>query len=232
MDTGASLSVLSEKTFRKFWPEQVVQKASVKICTYTGESLKVVGCMEADITYGDQESHVTLLVVEGQGPNLLGQDLLRQIQLNWHEIFCLQWTSSLQCILQQYKDVFKEEVGTMKGFQAKLYVDGSVTPHFCKACSVPYAMRQKVNDELQRIQKEGIIEPVQFAEWAAPIVPILKADKKSVRICGDYKLTVNWPCKLDNYPIPRIEDLFATLSGGKVFHKVGPQSTLSTATVG
>ena len=90
VDTGASLSVLSEKTFRKFWPEQVLQKASAKIRTYTGESLKVVGCMEADITYGDQESHVSLLVVEGQGPNLLGRDLLRQIQLNWHEIFCLQ----------------------------------------------------------------------------------------------------------------------------------------------
>jgi len=90
----------------------------------------------------------------------------------------------------------------MKGFQAKLYVDGSITPRFCKARSVPYAMRQKVDDELQRLQKEGIIEPVQFAEWAAPIVPILKADKKSVRICGDYKLTVNRACKLDHYPIP------------------------------
>jgi len=220
VDTGASLSVLSEKTFRKFWPEQVLQKSSVKIRTYTGESLKVVGCMEADITYGDQKSHVSLLVVEGQGPNLLGRDLLRQIQLNWHEIFCLQWTSSLQCILQQHKDVFKEELGTMKGFQAKLYVDGSITPRFCKAHSMSYAMRQKVDDELQRLQKEGIIEPVQFAEWAAPIVPILKADKKSVRICGDYKLTVNRACKLDNYPIPRIEDLFATLSGGKFFTKL------------
>jgi len=81
-------------------------------------------------------------------------------------------------------------------------------------------MRQKVDDELQRLQKEGIIEPVQFAEWAAPIVPILKADKKSVRICGDYKLTVNRTCKLDNYPIPRVEDLFATLSGGKFFTKL------------
>ena len=51
----------------------------------------------------------------------------------------------------------------MKGFQAKLYMDGSVTPRFCKARSVPYAMRQKLDDELQPLQKEGIIEPVQFA---------------------------------------------------------------------
>ena len=220
VDTGASLSILSEKTFRQFWPEQELRNSSVKIRTYTGEPLKVVGCMAADISYDDQESHVSLLVVEGQGPNLLGRDLLQHIRLNWQEIFCLQRTSPLQHILQQHQDVFKEELGTMKGLTAKLYVDGSVTPRFCKARSVPYAMRQKVDDELQRLQTEGIIEPVQFSEWAAPIVPILKADKNSVRICGDYKLTVNRACKLDNYPIPRVEDLFATLSGGKLFTKL------------
>ena len=35
---------------------------------------------------------------------------------------------------------------------------------------------------------EGIIESVQFADWAVPIVPVVKQDKVSVRICGDFKL--------------------------------------------
>ena len=53
--------------------------------------------------------------------------------------------------------------------------------------------------------------------WAAPIVPVLKADKSSVRICGDFRQTINPVSKL---AIPKIEDLFATLSKGKSFTKL------------
>ena len=48
-------------------------------------------------------------------------------------------------------------------------------------------------------------------------MPVLKSDKKSVRICGDFKRTVNQALKVDKYPIPKIEDLFSSLSGGKSF---------------
>lgn len=41
-----------------------------------------------------------------------------------------------------------------------------------------------------------------------------------MRICGDYKITVNRAAKIDKYPIPRIEELFASLAGGKSFTKL------------
>ena len=53
---------------------------------------------------------------------------------------------------------------------------------------------------------EGTLEPVQFSEWAAPIVPVLKKDKQSICICGDFRRTVNPVSKLDRYPIPKVED--------------------------
>ena len=74
--------------------------------------------------------------------------------------------------------------------------------------------------ELDRLLAKGIIEPVKFADWAAPIVQVMKSDKKSVRICGDYKLTMNMTSKLEQYPIPRVEDLFATVAGGKFSTKL------------
>ena len=83
----------------------------------------------------------------------------------------------------------------------------------------PYAITGKIEVELKRLEDEGTIEPVQFSECAAPIVPILKPDD-SIRICGDYKTTVNQVSKLDSYPIPKVEDLLATLGGGEKFTKL------------
>ena len=88
-----------------------------------------------------------------------------------------------------------------------------------KARNVPYSMREKVDVEIDRLVKEGILEPVQFSEWGTPIVPVLKKDN-TVRICGDYRLTVNQACKLDKYIIPRIKDLYTKFAGGKVFTKL------------
>ena len=102
---------------------------------------------------------------------------------------------------------------------AKIHVAADAKPIYCKARPVPYSLKKKVEEELGRLQAEGTVEPVQFAEWAAPIVPIVKEDK-SIRICGDYKVTVNQAVKLDNYPIPNAEDLFATLNRGDKFSKL------------
>ena len=67
--------------------------------------------------------------------------------------------------------------------------------------------------------EKGIITPISFSEWAAPIVPVMKNDK-TIRICGDFRVTINQASKLDQYPIPKVEDLFSQLSGGKTFTKL------------
>ena len=54
------------------------------------------------------------------------------------------------------------------------------------------------------MQEAGVIVPVQFSDWAAPIVPVVKSDD-SIRICEDYSVTANAVSKLDNYPLPRVE---------------------------
>ena len=96
----------------------------------------------------------------------------------------------------------------------------TVRPKYCKARSVAYAMKPLVEAELERLCKEGIIEPMSFSDWAAPIWSILKPDRKSIRICGGFKLTINQVSKLDCYPIPKVEDLLATLAGGQKFTKL------------
>ena len=40
-------------------------------------------------------------------------------------------------------------------------------------------MRPKVEEELGRLGAEGTVEPIEYSEWAAPIVALLKSDQKS-----------------------------------------------------
>ena len=80
-------------------------------------------------------------------------------------------------------------------------------------------MRPKVEAELDKLEKEGILSKVDHSEWATPIVPVVKRDN-TVRICGDFKATLNPVLKVDQYPLPRIEDIFASLAGGQTFSKI------------
>ena len=66
--------------------------------------------------------------------------------------------------------------------------------------------------------RQGTLEKVDHSEWAASTVAVPKKDG-TFRICGDYKVTVNQALAVDQYPLPKPDDLFATLAGGKGLHK-------------
>lgn len=80
-------------------------------------------------------------------------------------------------------------MGTLKGIEARIKVPETANPKFCKARPVPYAIKPKVDAELDRLVKAGVLEKVETSDWATPILPIPKDN--SVRICGDFKVTIN-----------------------------------------
>ncbi|KAL9985219.1 hypothetical protein ACROYT_G007595, partial [Oculina patagonica] len=220
IDTGATRTVLNEQTYSKLGDKVELKNSNAILSTYTGEKIPVLGEVLIPVKYQNQQHDLPAMVVKGPGPNLLGRDWLQVIKFNWNSIFNVQENNpQLQKVLDAHKNVFGEGLGTLKGTEAKIYVDPGATPKFMKARPVPYALKAKVEQELERLRSEGIISPVEFTEWAAPIVPVVKQDG-SVRICGDYKCTVNQVSKLDNYPIPKTEDLLATLGGGNKFTKL------------
>ena len=118
--------------------------------------------------------------------------------------------------MKEYSEIFRDELGTVRGFQASLHLKGSPQPKFFRPRPVPFAIRDAVGHELDRLEADTIIEKVTHAERDAPIVAVPKRDGR-LRICGDYKVTINPVLKIDQHPLPRPEELFATLSGGKKF---------------
>ena len=88
-----------------------------------------------------------------------------------------------------------------------------------KARSVPLTIREKVKAELEQMVATSIIKPICFSEWASPIASVLKRNGQ-VRICGDFKQTVNPFLQLDKYPIPNIDNLYSKVLGGHYFMRL------------
>eukprot|EP00117_Sycon_ciliatum_P023565 scpid65614/ scgid20003/ Uncharacterized protein K02A2.6 len=88
-----------------------------------------------------------------------------------------------------------------------------------KSRSVPFAITEKYNVALERLEKSGIIRKVDHSRWASPTVPVLKPDG-SVQICADYPRTVNANSEEEKYPLPTFEEMRAKLSGGEKFTKI------------
>ena len=113
---------------------------------------------------------------------------------------------------------FQTRTGTVKGVTAKLHLKDNVNPVFQKARPVPYALRPAVEKELKKMEDEGVIEPVEVSNWATPIVCVPKTDG-SVRVCGDYKGTVNPAFQTQQFPIPTLEEIPGKVSTWKKVHE-------------
>ena len=140
LDTGASVSIISQKTWKELFPVVKLDKSLVMLRTYLGEKLQVLGQTKVPVEYKSQKAELPLLVVGGSGPALLGRNWLETIQLDWKEIRLL--TSGLDSLLKKNDFLFQEGLGTMTGIQAKLAVKPNAVPKFCRARSVPYAVKE------------------------------------------------------------------------------------------
>ena len=220
IDTGASVSLMGEDTYSLIKDsEKPLMKSDARLHTYTGEPIYILGSTEVTVEHNGQIMSLPLIVMRGNGPPLLGRNWLSLIKLDWQHIFKVGQNRSLQDVLSHFNEVFKGELGKVRGVKARIHVNPQTSPIFHKARPVPYSLKSKIEAELDRLLDQGIIEPVRFSDWATPIVPVLKGDN-TIRICGDYKITANRVAKLDRYPLPRIEDLFASLEGGTSFSKL------------
>ena len=219
LDTGATVSILPKILYDQQFNQWPLQITKVKLKAYNGVQIPVYGEVWLPVVYDQQKRVLPLIVVDGDGPPLLGRNWLKELQLNWRHIFFVSKTETLSDILKRHDEVFNRGLGTIKGFKADINV-------FCKARPVFYALRQKVEEELDRLESQGVVKKVERSEWASPIVCVPKKDG-TIRIYGDFKVSIN-RVLLDNpYPLRDTEDVFATVGGGTVFSKIDLSNHIS-----
>ena len=197
---------------------------------YAGDRLRPKGMFRARVCYNGREFEADTYVVDSDGPALFGRDWLQDIVFDCRSLHNIKAnvTSAplshrtrrrLDALRSRCAAVFGSDRGNLQSSRGHLMLRDGAQPKFLKAMPLPYALRDRVGLELDRLEQDGILTKVSHSDWATPVVPVPKKDG-SVRICGDFKVTVNPQLKVDQYPLPRIDNIFASLGGGKHFSKI------------
>ena len=92
VDTGAAYTIMSQSTFKELWLHRRLDKSKITLCTYSGESLEVLGSTDVQVTYNPQISQESLLVIVGSGQTLLSTNWLHHIQ-----VVCYQPSDTQTC---------------------------------------------------------------------------------------------------------------------------------------
>ena len=223
LDTAAGFSIMSKSEYLKKFADKPLTPSQVIL---KSEVLEVSGEMHCDIVYKGKQYSLPILVANYDAkPTLLGKNWLCHIKLEWGEIFCilkgdaLSANSQLNDLLSKHSELFTESYEGMKGLEAHITMRGDAKPVFVKARRVPYALKEQVERELDKLENKGVIKKTEKSCWASPIVVVPKADN-TVRICGDYKSTINQCVEDERYVLPTTQDLYTALVGYKVFSKL------------
>uniref|UniRef100_A0A5S6QA98 Reverse transcriptase domain-containing protein n=1 Tax=Trichuris muris TaxID=70415 RepID=A0A5S6QA98_TRIMR len=221
VDSGAAFTVLSEHVYRRVasGTQGRLEVFPQRLQDFQGRKIHVLGTASVIVEYGTYHGRLMVLVVKGQRSSLLGRNWFRPLGIRLTGVYQLN-SDPIEALIDEYSDLFSENIGSVKAPPIKLHIEENVAPIQMNARKVPFALRDHISLELHRlVVGQGVLEPVEYTDWATPIVPVIKEDGR-IRICGDYKCTVNKVLKKDMYQIPAVSDILTTLKKGKIFAKL------------
>eukprot|EP00731_Ephydatia_muelleri_P032647 Em0024g191a len=228
VDTGAEVSTIPARTYRQKLKQVNLQPTSIVLRQYDGTILPTLGELRARVSIENQSAEGCFIVVENADKQLplLGRDLLCKLRLDWSKMLRSNKADSSRIhaihsvnLLNEFPDVMDEKLGLLKGTKAEIQLKEGTVPVFCKYRPVPFALREQVEEMIRQQVKEGELEPVERSDWAAPIVIARKKDG-NIRICADFKMTINPHLCPKTFPLPTVDEMFSTLAGGESFSKI------------
>ena len=118
-----------------------------------------------------------------------------------------------------YSEVFETGLGKCAKAKAHFKLKEGASPVFRKSRPVPYASLPKLEGELSRLVENGVITPVSYSEFAAPVV-VVKKKTGDIRLCADHSTGLNDTLEDHHHPLPTAEDIYTKLNGGIYFSNI------------
>jgi hypothetical protein len=127
-------------------------------------------------------------------------------------------------VLRDFRDMFVDEIPELP---PRREIDFSIDllPGSAPISKAPYRMSlpelTELKIQLQELLDKEYIRP-SVSPWGAPVLFVKKKDG-TLRLCIDYRQLNKMTIK-NKYPLPRINDLFDQVGGGKIFSKLDLRS--------
>lgn len=224
VDTGAVVTVCSSSTYLKHFQKSKLQQViDFPLNGANGNSIDVEGAIRVRVEFKGKIFQLPIVVINSKKPLLLvGRNWLDILYQNWRQAFRVNsieesYKRIIDKIRAEYEEVFDQNVSEpIREFEAEIQLETNAIPIIHKPYNVPLSLREKVEAELNRLCQEKIIQKVKTSKWASPIVVVPKPDG-SIRMCGNYAVTVNPHIRTDHYKIPVIDELLHSVSGYRFY---------------
>jgi hypothetical protein len=237
VDSGSTINTISLRKFQRLrLSEGLLEPTGTTISAYSRTQMKPLRQFRATLSLRGRRTQATFLVLKEHVPSLLGLPSGAALGL-----FCISQASMVQYIWQDDEEVFEGITNEVDEFlqpcqkTVTLKMKDDAEPVIIPAQRVPLALRDDVYEELQRMEKIGVITPVHEPRpWCHAMVVVRKPNGK-LRICIDPR-TLNPHLEREEMFMPNVDSIITDLENAKVlsvidleagFWQVGVDSELA-----
>lgn len=209
IDTGAQANILSVKTADLLKIKQFLKKSSVRIFTFSGERIPVLGTVDLNFIYNNEHFNSKFFIVNMMCKDIIGIEMAVKMNLI-KEVNSI----SVNKVIEKYSDVLNG-LGLLQN-ECTFKIRDDVEPVVEPPRKIPFKLHESLQKELDRMLNMKVIIPVsEPTEWVNSIVLVTKPNG-NLRICLDPR-HLNKAILRPHYPFPNIEDCKAKLVGSKYF---------------
>ncbi|XP_055701773.1 uncharacterized protein K02A2.6-like [Phlebotomus papatasi] len=225
-DTAADVTIFTIDTWKKLGKPHL-KTPDIGLKDAQTNPMRISGEISCKVFFRGEEKQCRAFVSETAHSDLFGIEWINTFEL-WNvapSAFCnsvkqkFDPEAAVKELQSSFPTVFNEELGMCTKFTANIHLKVGATPIFRPKREVAFHARELVDEELQRLQATGVISPVEFSPWAAPVLAARKPNGR-VRICGDYSTGLNEVVEPHNHPIPGPDELFAKFANTRVFSHI------------
>ncbi|XP_015269353.1 PREDICTED: uncharacterized protein K02A2.6-like [Gekko japonicus] len=222
VDSGSTRTIISTQTLDRLFPTRSRSRlltTNARLADFQGRRIPLAGEAEFEVRFKELCASLSLIVAEGNRVSLLGLDWFDPLGISVTGVNNMVCEDKWKYVYDKFPQVFAKGLGTFTGTPVSFDLNPLVGPIRLKYRKVPISIRPKIEAELDKLIEQQVLEPVPSSKWETPIVTPVKSDG-SIRICADYKCTLNKALQQHSYPVPVISHVLASLGEGKVFGKL------------